>query len=92
MKHHLNQAIKKRSVHRAKIIEGQVKGLIKAIENEEYCTRLLQQSLAITNSLKSLNGVLLENHLRTHVKHQMSSKQDERAIKELLTVYRLSEK
>ena len=90
---HLNQEIKKKSVHRAKIIEGQARGLVKGIEEEQYCPELLQQSLAIINSLKSLNGVLLENHLRSHVKHQLTNKkQEEKAIKELLAVYRLSEK
>ena len=94
MKHnHLDQRLKKRAVHRAKIIEGQVRGLTKGIESEEYCTNLLIQSLAVINSLKSLNGLILENHLRTHVKHQLvDQKQESKAIRELLEVYKLSEK
>ncbi len=38
---------------------------------------------------------MLENHLRTHVKHQLSRKEEEeeeRAIKELIKVYTLSNK
>ncbi len=92
-KNHLDPKLKKRAVHRAKIIEGQIRGLTKGIESEEYCTNLLIQSLAAINSLKSLNALILENHLRTHVKHQMADpKQEEKAINELLTVYKLSEK
>jgi len=89
----VNQKLKSRALHRAKIIKGQLEGLIKAIDSEEYCPVLLEQSLSIQRSLKSLDSFLLENHLRTHVKHQMQSKgQDEKAIKELIKVYTLSNK
>ncbi len=89
----VNQALKKRAVHRAKIIQGQLAGLIKAIEKEVYCPELLGQSLSIQRSLKSLDAFLLENHLRTHVKYQMRRKsEEEKAIKELVRVYTLSNK
>lgn len=89
----LDQKLKKRSIHRAKIIRGQVDGFIKAIEKEVYCPDLLGQSLSIQRSLKSLDAFLLENHLRTHVKHQLSRKdEEEKAIKELIKVYTLSNK
>jgi len=91
--HMLNQKLKKRAIHRAKIIRGQLDGLIKAIEKEVYCTRLLEQSLSIQRSIKSLDAFLLENHLRTHVKHQMRHKGgEEKAVKELVRVYTLSNK
>ena len=89
----VNQRLKARALHRAKIIKGQMDGLIKAINAEEYCPTLLEQSLSIQRSLKSLDSFLLENHLRTHVKHQMQRKgQDEKAVKELIKVYTLSNK
>jgi CsoR family transcriptional regulator, copper-sensing transcriptional repressor len=90
---HVDQKLKKRTIHRAKIIKGQLDGLIKAIEGEEYCPTLLEQSLSIQRSLKSLDTFLLENHLRTHVKHQMQTKgEDEKAVKELIKIYTLSNK
>ena len=89
----LDQKLKNRAIHRAKIIAGQLEGLVKAIEEEEYCPTLLEQSLSIQRSLKSLDGFLLENHLRTHVKRQMQSKgSDEKAVKELIRIYTLSNK
>ena len=89
----VDQKIKNRALHRAKIIKGQMEGLIKAIDSEEYCTELLYLSLSIQRSLKSLDALLLENHLKTHVKHQMRRKgEDQRAIKELVNVYTLSNK
>lgn len=89
----VDQKLKKRAIHRAKIIRGQLDGLVKAIEKEIYCPELLEQSLSIQRSLKSLDAFLLENHLRTHVKHQMrSSKDEEKTVKELIKIYTLSNK
>jgi len=89
----LDKKLKNRAIHRARIIAGQLEGLIKAIEKEEYCPTLLEQSLSIQRSLKSLDAFLLENHLQTHVKRQMQNKGgDKRAIKELIRIYTLSNK
>lgn len=89
----INQKLKKRALHRAKIIRGQLDGFMKAIEKETYCPDLLGQSLSIQRSLKSLDCFLLENHLRSHVKHQMRTKgTNEKAIKELIRIYTLSNK
>lgn len=85
--------IKKRASHRSKILEGQFKGLTKAIDDEKYCVDILTQSLAIQQSLKSLNKLILENHLKTHVKDSMNSshKSDQEVlIQELLNIYELS--
>ena len=85
--------IKKRANHRSKIIEGQFKALVKAIENEDYCIGILTQSLAIQKSLRSLNKLVLENHMKTHVKDGMSQGTDdekERLITEMLMLYELS--
>ncbi|MCL4704979.1 metal-sensing transcriptional repressor [bacterium] len=86
----VDQKIKKRAVHRAKIIRGQLDGLIRAIEREDYCTSLLRQSVSIQESLKSLNRLLLENHIKTHVKHQLHGKEEDKAIKELMEIYSFS--
>jgi DNA-binding FrmR family transcriptional regulator len=86
-------SIQKRAAHRAKIIEGQFKGLQKAIDGEVYCIDILTQSLAIQKSLASLNKLILENHLRTHAGKQLSSKREtdkELAIEELLNLHELS--
>lgn len=84
--------IKKRAAHRTKILEGQIKGLQKLIDNETYCMDILTQSLAIQKSLASLDKLILENHMRTHIVEMMSSgdeKQQEKALAELLELYKL---
>lgn len=80
-------------MHRAKILEGQMRGVQKMIENEDYCMDILTQSLAIQKSIGSLNKLILENHVRTHIKESLSSnseKAQEQAIEELLGLYELS--
>ena len=83
--------IKKRARHRTAIIEGQVRGLAKMIENEDYCMDIIAQSRAIQKALASLDKLLIENHLRTHVAHMFAEggEQQDAAVAELLTVYEL---
>lgn len=85
--------IKKRANHRTKIIEGQIKGLQKMIDNEQYCMDILTQSLAIQKSLASLNKLIVENHITTHINDMLSSgeeKEQTKALEELLNLYELN--
>lgn len=85
--------LKLRALHRSKILQGQMKGLEKMIDKEEYCMDIITQSLAIQKSLSSLNKLVLENHVRTHIKENLRSdsiKAQEKAVEELLGLYELS--
>ena len=86
--------IQKRALRRTSILEGQVRGLARMIENEDYCMDIITQSRAIQRSLESLNRLLLENHLRTHVTHMFEEGGDERdkAVDELLKAFDFSSK
>jgi len=83
--------IKKRALHRSRILQGQLRGIEKMIENEDYCVDIITQSLAVQKSLRSLNKLLVENHLRTHVTDMFDAGGDERekAMAELLAVFEL---
>lgn len=69
-----------------------MKGLEKMIDKEDYCIDILTQSLAIQQSLRSLNKLILENHLKTHVPEQLKagSKTKKKSVEELLEIYNLS--
>lgn len=60
MKSHYTD-VKIQAQKRINIIKGQLDGLQKMIEADEYCMDLLTQSLAIQNSLRSLDTVLFES-------------------------------
>jgi DNA-binding FrmR family transcriptional regulator len=84
--------LKKRALHRSRILEGQMRGLEKMIDNEDYCMDIITQSLAIQKSLGSLNKLLVENHLRTHVTEMFEAggEQKDLAVAELLKVFELA--
>lgn len=63
------------------------------IDNEAYCMDILTQGLAIQKSLGSLNKLILENHLRTHVSDMLGTSDKtshEKAVAELLSLYELN--
>lgn len=90
MKSHYEDA-KEKSLKRLNIIKGQVEGLQKMVEDDVYCMDLLTQSLAIQNSLKSLDSVLFERHLKTHVKHQFHE-EPEKAVEEIVSLFKRIDK
>ncbi|HOJ86396.1 MAG TPA: metal-sensitive transcriptional regulator [Elusimicrobiales bacterium] len=76
---------------RLKRIEGQVNGISKMIEKKEYCVDIFQQISAVIGALKSVNALILENHLNTCVKNAMASKNEKEIkekIKELTEIYK----
>ncbi|CAN5433072.1 metal-sensitive transcriptional regulator [soil metagenome] len=83
--------LKKRALHRSRILQGQLRGVEKMIESEDYCVDIITQTLAIQKSLRSLNKLLVENHLRTHVTEMFDEGGERRdaAVAELLNVYEL---
>jgi DNA-binding FrmR family transcriptional regulator len=84
--------LKRRALHRSRILEGQMRGLQKMIDNEDYCMDIITQSLAIQKSLGSLNKLLVENHLRTHVTEMFEAggEQKDLAVAELLKIFELN--
>lgn len=86
MKSHYEDG-KERAKKRINIIRGQLNGLQKMIDGDEYCMDLLNQSSAIQNSLRSLDSVLLERHLTTHVSHQIRH-EEKKVVEELVTLFK----
>ncbi len=88
----MRKEIKKKLQRRLKIIEGQVRGLRNMIDTEEYCVDVITQTSAVRNALSSIEDMMLENHLSTHVIDQIKEGKHKRAIDEILLVYKLSKK
>ncbi len=83
---------KDKSIRRLKIIAGQVNGLLKMISEDKYCINIINQSLAAKQALSSFEDFVLENHLYTHVAEQMKEGEKKKAIKEILSIYKLSKR
>ncbi|KKU51043.1 MAG: hypothetical protein A3F26_03600 [Candidatus Ryanbacteria bacterium RIFCSPHIGHO2_12_FULL_47_12b] len=86
----MKEIVKKRAVRRLKIAEGQVRGLLRMVAEDKYCIDVINQSLAVKEALSSFEDLMLENHLSTHVVEQMKSGKRALAVKEILSVYKMS--
>lgn len=70
-----------------------MRGVQKMIDQDQYCMDIITQNLAIQKSLQSLNKLIVENHIKTHVKDGMKSSQKverDQAVRELLELYELT--
>lgn len=84
--------LKKKARRRLNLIKGQLTGLIKMVDEERYCVDIITQSSAIKEALSGVDNLILENHLTTHVLHQMKNGKEKKAIDEILKVYKLAQK
>jgi CsoR family transcriptional regulator, copper-sensing transcriptional repressor len=55
---------KKTLLNRVKRIEGQVKGIERMIEEEEFCGDILMQISAVRSALNKVGGIILENYAK----------------------------
>ena len=83
---------KSQAIRRLKLIEGQMRGLQKMAEEDKYCIDIITQASAIKAALSGVEDLLLENHLSTHVLEQIKNGEEEKAIEEILKVYKLKRK
>lgn len=61
---HSYTADKTAYLKRLRRVEGQVRGIARMVENDEYCIDILTQVSAATSALESVALRLLEDHLR----------------------------
>ncbi len=90
--YHMKKEVKGKIHRRLKIIEGQIRGLQKMVDDDIYCVDVITQTQAVKNALSSVEDTMLENHLSTHVVEQIKNGKHKRAIDEILSVYKLSKK
>jgi CsoR family transcriptional regulator, copper-sensing transcriptional repressor len=89
MIHEKNRA---RLVRRLKLIEGQVRGLQRMIEEEKYCIDVITQTSAVKAALSNVEDILLEDHLARCVVNQIKDGKVQKAQDEILKVYKLKRK
>jgi DNA-binding FrmR family transcriptional regulator len=61
---------------RLRRIEGQVRGLQRMVENDDYCIDILTQITAASNALKKVAVGLLDDHIRHCVANQTEQGKD----------------
>lgn len=76
---HLDAHRKENLQLRLRRIEGQVRGVQKMVEEERYCPDVLMQMSAIHESLRSVERILMKNHLQHCATEALRSGDDKKA-------------
>ena len=69
-------------------IEGQVRGIARMIEREEYCVDILQQTAALRAAVDSLSILVLEDHVQGCVRTAAEEGEADAYVDEVLDVVR----
>lgn len=86
--HHDNK-FKQNLTTRLKKAEGQVRGIIKMIENDTYCDDVLNQITAVESALNSVRRLLLEAHIKSCVVQQIKEDKLEVIDELMLTIKKI---
>lgn len=71
---------------RLKRIEGQIKGIHKMVESEQFCGDILIQIAAARSALNSTGGLILENYMKNCIKDSTDGSSDEEKLDRLINI------
>ncbi len=72
-------------IRRLNIVEGQIRGIKKMVENDAYCTDILTQVSAANAALNSFSRVLLSNHIKTCITTDIKDGKED-SVNELISI------
>lgn len=80
---------RKKLIHRLNRMEGQIRGIRKMVEKDEYCADILIQSAAVNAAVNAFNKELLASHIRGCVARDIREGKDEVIDELVLTLQKL---
>lgn len=86
---HRTQEEKKKLINRMKRIEGQIRGIIRMVEEDAYCNDILIQSAAANAAINAFNKELLSAHIHTCVARDIREGKDETIDELVATMQKL---
>ncbi|MGL4971221.1 MAG: metal-sensitive transcriptional regulator [Cetobacterium sp.] len=75
---------KKKMIARANRIEGQIRGIKRMIEEDDYCDDVLNQIASAKAALNGIAKLILEDHLKKCVVLGIKNNDENKVIDELL--------
>ena len=86
--HSTGDAVTLKILRRLKNIEGQVRGLQRMVEEDQYCVDILTQVSAVRSALNSAGMKILRRHIDTCVSEAIrdGGESKEQIIEELMTI------
>jgi DNA-binding FrmR family transcriptional regulator len=80
----LNDKVKKDALTRLRKIEGQIRGIMKMVENEKYCIDIINQISAAEKALGGVSSMIMKRHVETCVSDAIREGQGQDMIDELM--------
>lgn len=75
-------------VRRLSRIEGQVRGIARMIERDEYCVDILQQTAALRAAVDAISVLILEDHVQGCVRTAAERGEADQYVDEVIDVVR----
>ena len=79
---------KDRLLARLKRVEGQVKGIMRMVEEGRYCPDILQQVAAMSGAMDEVALILLRSHVDGCVREAIENNEGDQPIEDLMQVVR----
>lgn len=86
--HHSYTKDKAHLVRRLSRIEGQVRGIARMIERDEYCVDILQQTAALRAAVDAVSILILEDHVQGCVRTAAERGEADKYVDEVVDVVR----
>lgn len=77
---------KEKALRRTKIIQGQIGGIHRMVEEERYCIDILVQIASVQEALRGVAREIVGNHLETCVTDGIKAGEGERYYEELTDI------
>ena len=88
---HVDEQVQKKSLRRLSIIEGQVRGLRRMVEESTGCVEILTQVSAIHEALRGVGKLIVRHHIETCVTEGLQTDKKQQHQDELMDlIYKLS--
>jgi CsoR family transcriptional regulator, copper-sensing transcriptional repressor len=75
-------------VRRLAKVEGQVRGIARMIERDEYCVDILQQTAALRAAVDAISILILEDHVQGCVRSAAERGEADKYVDEVIDVVR----
>ncbi len=81
-----DRSVQHTTLHRLKIVRGHLDRVITMVEDGQYCIDVIHQSLAVQAALKSIDELILKNHMETCVAAEIKKGNAREVIGEVMKV------
>ena len=89
----INEEVKKDAISRLKKIEGQIRGIMRMLDENKYCIDIINQITAAEKALDGVSKIVMKRHVETCVSNAIVRGEGQNKIDELIeTVFKYSKR